>query len=65
MSALYKMNDRGKQLCEALGTALATDKSYSIIFFFRDNFTFLNEERKDQVGNQILIEMYCKDERIN
>ena len=47
MSALYKMNDRGKQLCEALGTALATDKSYSIIFFFRDNFTFLNEERKD------------------
>ena len=33
MSALYNMNDRGKQLCEALGTALATDKSYSIIFF--------------------------------
>jgi len=34
MSALYNMNDRGKQLCEALGTALATDKSYSIIFSF-------------------------------
>lgn len=37
MSALCKMNDRGKQLCEALGTALATDKSYSIIFFVQNS----------------------------
>ena len=43
------VNDRGKQLCEALGTALATDENSFYLFFLKHGgFTFYEEDKSNE-----------------
>lgn len=61
------MNDRGKQLCEALGTALATDENLFYLFFFlkHDGFTFYEEDKSNEDAYIQLLGTPIKDENDN
>ena len=55
------VNDRGELLCEALGTALATDENLFYFFYIRENY-ILYYERK---GNHVLVMAFARCVRGN